>query len=178
MTTQLTRPVRTARSSAAVVAFATPGLLAVVIAIYTVGWGSGPEDLESLASRLSYTLFGTFLAASVVGAVAAVRTRLAPPVVAWLIGPGYGLVLAAVVGLIVLGREPAWFLFLAGPGQLLAMVGFGIWAAWGKRHQVFNLAVALLCAIGGLTAIIGSEAGLSVLIAGFWFALTTLRPRD
>lgn len=61
-----------------------------------------------------------------------------------------------------------------GPGQLLAIIGFGFWAVWGKRRQVFNLGVALLCAIGGVTAIIGSEAGLSVLIAGFWFALVAV----
>ncbi len=93
----------------------------------------------------------------------------------WLVGAGYGLVLSAVVALNILAREPSWFLLLAGPGQLLAMVGFGIWAVWGKRRQVFNLGVALLGAIGGLTAIIGSEAGLSVLIAGFWFALAAQR---
>jgi hypothetical protein len=80
-----------------------------------------------------------------------------------------------VVALNVMAREPSWFLFLAGPGQLLAMIGFGIWAVWGKRHEVFNLGVALLGVIGGLTAIIGSEAGLSVLIAGFWFALVAQR---
>jgi hypothetical protein len=173
MTTQLTRPTVAVRP--ATVAFGLPGLLALVIAIYMVGWGAGPEDLTSVAARLSYALFGSYLAASAVGAFVAVRAGLAPAVVAWLIGAGYGLVLAAVVALSVMAREPAWFMFLAGPGQLLAIAGFGTWAVWGKRHQVFNLGVALLCAIGGVTAIIGSEAGLSVLIAGFWFALVAQR---
>lgn len=172
MTTQLTRNTSTARP---VAAFVLPGLLALAMAIYLVGWGEGPEDLNSLASRLSYALFGGYLAATIVGAVVAVRAGLAPPVVSWLVGAGYGLVLSAVVALNILAREPSWFLLLAGPGQLLAMVGFGIWAVWGKRRQVFSLGVAFLGAIGGLTAIIGSEAGLSVLIAGFWFALAAQR---
>ena len=172
MTTQLTRPTSTARPAAA---FVVPGLLALVIAIYLVGWGEGPDDLRSLASRFSYALFGGYLAATIVGAIVAVRAGVAPPVVSWLVGTGYGLVLTAVVALNVLAREPSWFMFLAGPGQLLAVIGFGIWAVWGKRHQVFKLGVALLGAIGGLTAIIGSEAGLSVLIAGFWFALAAQR---
>ena len=172
MTTQLTRPTTTSRSAAA---FVLPGALALVIAIYLVGWGDGPDDLTSLASRLSYALFGGYLATSVIGAVVAVRAGMAPPVVSWLVGAGYGLVLTAVVALNVMAREPSWFLFLAGPGQLLAMIGFGTWAVWGKRHRIFNLGVALLGAVGGLTAIIGSEAGLSVLIAGFWFALAAQR---
>jgi hypothetical protein len=172
MTTQLTSRTSTARPAAA---FVLPGLLALAIAIYLVGWGEGPDDLTSLASRFSYALFGGYLAATIVGAVVAVRAGLAPPVVSWLVGGGYGLVLTAVVALNVMAREPSWFLFLAGPGQLLAMIGFGIWAVWGKRHEVFNLGVALLGVIGGLTAIIGSEAGLSVLIAGFWFALVAQR---
>lgn len=173
MTTQLTRPASTTQPAA--VAFVLPGLLALVIAIYMVGWGAGPDDLGSLASRLSYSLFGAYLVASVVGAFAAVRAGLAPAVVSWLIGVGYGLVLVAVVALTVLAREPSWFMFLAGPGQLAAVVGFVVWAVWGRRRQIFNLGVALLGAVGGLTAIIGSEAGLSVLVAGFWFALAAQR---
>lgn len=174
MTTQLTRPTSTARSVPAA-AFVLPGALAVVIAIYLVGWDGGPEDLSSLASRLSYGLFGAYLAASVVGTFAAVRAGLAPAVVSWLVGAGYGLVLSAVVAQTVLAREPSWFMFLAGPGQLAAIAGFGWWAVWGRRRGLFNLGVALLCGVGGITAIIGSEAGLSVLIAGFWFALVAQR---
>ena len=173
MTTQLTPSTTTLRPAA--LAFALPGLLALAMAIYLVAWGEGPDDLTSTASRLSYALFGGYLVASVGGAFVAVRSDLAPPAASWLIGAGYGLVLVAVVALTVMAREPSWFLFLAGPGQLLAMTGFGLWAVWGKRRQVFNLGVALLCAVGAMTAIIGSEAGLSVLIAGFWFALTALR---
>lgn len=175
MTTQLTHTDSTTR--AATGTFLLPGLLAIAIAIYTVGWGPGPDDLESLASRLSYGLFGAYLAASVAGAVVAVRAGLAPRVVAPLIGVGYGLVLAAVVAQTVMASEPTWFMFVAGPGQLLAIVGFVTWAVWGSRSQLFNLGVALLCGVGGVTAIIGSEAGLSVLIAGFWFTLFALRGR-
>jgi hypothetical protein len=177
MTTQLVRPTGTTRPATVTAALALPGILAVTIAIYMVGWGDGPQDLGSLASRLSYALFGAYLAASAAGAYAAVRAGLAPRVVSWLIGAGYGLVLSAVVALNVLAREPSWFMFLAGPGQLLAMVGFGVWAVWGRRRGVFGLGVALLGAIGGVTAIIGSEAGLSVLIAGFWLALAAPRER-
>lgn len=173
MTTQLARPTSTTRP--ATTAFALPALLALAIAIYTVGWGPGPEDLSSLASRLSYSLFGGYLAASVAGVFVASRAGLAPDVVTWLVGAGYGLVLTAVVALNVLASEPAWFMFLAGPGQLLAIVGFGYWAVWGRRRRLFSLGVSLLCAIGGVTAIIGAEAGLSVLIAGFWFALMAPR---
>jgi hypothetical protein len=175
MTTQLTQPTSTVRPTT--VAFALPGLLALAMAIYLVAGGDSPEDLSSTASRLSYTLFGGYLAASAVGAFVAVRAALAPPPTSWLIGAGYGLVLVAVVALNVLAREPWWFLLLAGPGQLLAMVGFGIWVVWGKRRGVFNLGVALLGGVGAVTAIIGSEAGLSVLIAGFWFALAAQHGR-
>jgi hypothetical protein len=175
MTTQLAPSTITLRPAG--VAFAVPGLLALVMAIYLVGSNGGPEDLSSTASRLSYTLFGAYLAASAVGAFVAARMRLAPPATPWLVGAGYGLVLVAVVALNVMAREPSWFLLLAGPGQLLAMIGFGLWAVWGKRTGVFNLAVALLCGVGAVTAIIGSEAGLSVLIAGFWFALAARRGR-
>ena len=172
MTTQLVRPTSTVRPA---VAFVLPGLLALAMAIYLVAGGQGPDDLTSLASRASYALFGGYLVASAVGAVVAARVGMAPPVVAWLVGLGYGLVLTAVVALNVLAREPGWFMFLAGPGQLLAMAGFITWAVWGRRHRDFNLGVALLGALGGVTAIIGSEAGLSVLIAGFWFALVAHR---
>jgi hypothetical protein len=176
MTTQLAPSTSTLRPIA--VGFAVPGLLALVMAIFLVASGDGPEDLGSAASRLSYTLFGGYLAASIMGTFLAVRAGIAPPVASWLVGAGYGLVIVAVVALNVLAREPWWFLLLAGPGQLLAMTGFGVWAVWGKRRGVFNLGVALLGAIGAVTAIIGSEAGLSVLIAGFWFALIALRERS
>jgi hypothetical protein len=33
--------------------------------------------------------------------------------------------------------------------------------------------LALLCGIGGTVAFLGSEVGLSVLIAGFWFAIAS-----
>lgn len=172
MTTQLIRPTGTARPVAGLV---LPGVLALVMAIYLVAGGEGSDELTSLASRASFALFGAYLTASIVGAFVAVRAGLAPPVVSWLVGAGYALVLAAVVALNVLAREPAWFMFMAGPGQVLAMIGFGTWAVWGRRNRIFNLGVALLGAVGGVTAIIGSEAGLSVLIAGFWFALAAQR---
>lgn len=172
MTTQLVRPTSTDRPTVALV---LPGLLALVMAIYLVAGGPGPDDLTSVAARASYGLFGAYLAASAVGAWAAMRAGMAPVVVAWLVGIGYGLVLTAVVALNVMAREPGWFMFLAGPGQLLAMAGFITWAVWGRRRGLFNLGVALLGAIGGVTAIIGSEAGMSVLIAGFWFALVAHR---
>lgn len=175
MTTQLTRTPRTLRP--APVTLALPGLLSLVLAIYMVGWGSGPEDPTSLASRLSHGLFGAYLAASIAGALAAVRAGLAPPLVSRLIGAGYGLVLTAVVALVAMAREPSWFMLVAGPGQLLAIAGFVAWAVWGRRHRVLGLGVALLGAVGGITAIIGSAAGLSVLIAGFWFALSAQRVR-
>jgi hypothetical protein len=52
---------------------------------------------------------------------------------------------------------------------------------WGHRTRVLPLAVALLCGIGGVVAVLGSELGTSVLIAGFWFYLTSQpsgRPRS
>lgn len=174
-TTQLTAPARIARTST--VFLAAPGILAGTIAIYMVLTDTAPQDLSSWASRLSYGLFAAYLTTSILGANTAVRARLAPRAVGWLIGAGYGLVLTAVIAQTVTASEPPWFIFVAGPGQLLAIAGFLTWAVWGKRNRLFGLSVSLLCAVGGITAIIGSEAGLSVLIAGFWFAMTALRDK-
>ena len=44
---------------------------------------------------------------------------------------------------------------------------------WGHRTRVLPLAVALLCGIGGGVAVLGSELGTSLLIAGFWVYLTS-----
>jgi hypothetical protein len=175
MTTQLTRPRATGRTGSAI--YVLPGLAALVIAIYMVGWQPEYQEYASVQDRVTDGIFVAYLVTGVLGALAAARDGLAPRVVAYLIGGGYTLVLSAVVTMNILEREPSWFMFLAGPGQLAAMAGFVTWAVWGRRHDVLTRAAAALCAVGGLTAIIGSRAGLSVLIAGFWFMLAARRPR-
>jgi hypothetical protein len=175
MTTQLTRPRATGRTGSAI--YVMPGLTALVIAIYMVGWQPEYQDYATVQDRVTDGIFAAYLVTSVLGVVAAARAGLAPRQVAYLVGGGYTLVLSAVVAMNILEREPSWFMFLAGPGQLAAMAGFVIWAVWGRRHEVLTWTTAALCAVGGLTAVIGSRAGLSVLIAGFWFMLAARRPR-
>ena len=79
---------------------------------------------------------------------------------------------------------PEWFFVLAGPGILASVVGFVWWAVTAGRRGQFPRWLAVLLAVGGLTAIVGAELGTTVLIGAFWLALsgrpvhaaTTARP--
>lgn len=177
MTTLLSSSPSTTRPSA-VAAYVLPGAVALGMTVFVLvtvprgGVYDGPED------HVADAIFVAFLVTSILGAAAAYRDALAPRLVPALIGAGYGLVCSAVVAMSILRHEPSWFIFLAGPGQLLAIAGFATWAVWGRRRGGFSWPVALLCGLGGLTAIIGSEAGLTLLIVGFWFSLAARSLRD
>jgi hypothetical protein len=152
--------------------------VALGMTIYVLLSGPGGDVYDGPEDHAADAIFAAFLATTVVGTFAAARDALAPRLVPWLIGIGYGLVGSAVVAMSILRHEPSWFMFIAGPGQLLAMGGFVTWAVWARRHGVFGWPVALLCGVGGLTAIIGSQAGLTLLIVGFWFSLAARGLRD
>jgi hypothetical protein len=86
-----------------------------------------------------------------------------------------------VVSGLVLREDPDWFFLIGGPGNLLAGIGFVTLAVTGWRRDVLPAWASLLCAVGGLVAVLLSEFGTSVLIGAFWlYVATTLhgRPRS
>jgi hypothetical protein len=158
----------TGAAAAAVVA----GACSLALAIYQVATpGPGGATYESFADWLREGLFTAYLAGSIVAAGAAERRRLAPRVPALLVMGGYALILLGVAIGMVLRDDPDWFMLLGGPGQLLSMAGFIAWAVVGWRRRTLPGPVALLAGIGGAVAVLGSELGLSVLVAAFWLWL-------
>lgn len=117
-----------------------------------------------------------YLSLSIAGVLAAHRHGLATRVVAVLVSAGYGAVLAGVVAGLALQEDPSWFVFLGGPGNLLAGVGFVTWGVQAWRRRVFPLWAALLCSLGGCLAVLLSEFGTTVLIGSFWIYLATRGP--
>ena len=175
MTTTPLTPSRSApRVTSASIAPLLAGVGAVALAIYQVATPGTPNGTFSSASdfpREALTL--VYLAGGIGGVIVAFRAGLAPQRVAVLISIGYGLIFIGVAVGLALREDPDWFMVLGGPGQLMSMAGFIAWAVWGKRHDVMSWQMALLCGIGGTVAFLGSEVGLSVLIAGFWFAIAS-----
>ena len=151
---------------------ATAGVSAVALAVYQVATPGSPQPtFETLADWLRETLFVAYLACSVGAVLGARRGALAPRFAAWTIGLGYGAVLAGVLYGMVTQEDPDWFFVLAGPGNLLAIAGFVVWAVWGHRTRALPPWAALLCGVGGLVAVMLAELGTSVLVAGFWLYL-------
>lgn len=148
------------------------GVAAVALAVYQVATPGSPQPtFETFTDWLREALFVAYLAASVGAVLGARRRALAPPAAAWSIGLGYGAVLVGVLYGMVTQDDPDWFFLLAGPGNLLAIAGFVVWAVWGYRTKVLPPWAALLCGVGGLVAVLLAELGTSVLVAGFWFFL-------
>ena len=91
---------------------------------------------------------------------------------------GYGAVVAGVVFGLVLREDPEWFFLLGGPGNVLAGIGFVTLAVAGWRRDVLPAWAPLLCAVGGLVAVLLSEYGTSILIGAFWlYIAATLHGR-
>jgi hypothetical protein len=163
----------TGRPSSSTPALAlSAGVAAGALAVYQVATPGSPQPtFETFADWLREGLFVAYLAASMGAVLGAHRRALAPRFAAWSIGLGYGAVLLAVLYGMLTKDDPDWFFVIAGPGNLLAITGFVVWAVWGYRTRNLPPWAALLCGVGGLTAVLLAELGTSVLVAGFWFFL-------
>lgn len=169
MTTLLSSRIRNTHGPALC---ATAGITALGLAVYQVATPGTPSaSYDTVADFVREGLLLAWLAASVLAAGLAERAGLAPRAAARLIGVGYGLIFVGVAVGVALRDDPDWFMLLGGPGQLLSMAGFVTWMVWALRGRRLPMPLALLGGVGGLVAILGSEIGLSVLIAGFWFGL-------
>jgi hypothetical protein len=157
------------------------GVAALVLAIYLVAVtppADGKQTFDSVEEFAREGIVLVWLASSIAAVRSARSAGLAPKVASGMISVGYGLIFVGVAIGVALREDPDWFLALGAPGQLLSMAGFVIWAIRAKQHETFGLPLVLLCGVGGLTAILGAEVGLTVLIAAFWFGLarTAARP--
>lgn len=157
------------------------GILAIGLAIYQVAKPGAPDGAiyESVWDYVRELGFLGFLLTSAAAVEVARRRNLAPRRAGLLVPIGYGLIAAGVTAGLIVREELDWFFVLAGPGLLLSAVGFVAWAVWARRGRVLpSWAIALL-AVGGLTAIVMSELGTSVLIGSFWlFLATTFVPQS
>jgi hypothetical protein len=162
------------RETASRVATGVAGAAALMMAVYQVASPGTPEaTFDSALDWARELIFLGYLCSAVVATVLAARRGTAPRSAARLITFGYGAVAVGVAAGMAMREDPDWFMLLGGPGNLLAMAGFVTWAVWGHRTRVLPPAVALLCGVGGVVAVLGAELGTSVLISGFWFYLTS-----
>lgn len=130
--------------------------------IYTSPWHY-VRDIGLLAF-----LLGTITAAEI-----ARRRGIAANTPARLVQAGYALIAVGVVAGLALREDPGWFFVLAGPGLAASAVGYVWWAITAHRHKALPTWAAVLLAVGGVTAIAGSEFGTSVLIGSFWLYLSS-----
>lgn len=148
---------------------AIAGSAAVAIAIYQVATpGTPTATFDSPLDWIREVLFLSYLLASIGSIRLAARSGLATRWPALLVSVGYGLISVGAAYGMVTREDPDWFFVLAGPGQLLAIVGFIWFAISGFRRRVLPGWAALLAGAGGTVAIIMAELGSSVLIGAFW----------
>lgn len=161
-------------SGLAVAAAATAGVAAFGTAIYQVATPGPPQaTFVTLADWLRELLFTTYLAAAIATVILARRHRLAPRATVWLVGLGYGAILAGVLFAALTREDPDWFFVLAGPGNLAAVVGFVVWSVWGRRTGELPLWAAVLGGVGGTVAVLLAELGTSVLVGSFLLYLAS-----
>jgi hypothetical protein len=155
------------------------GILAIVNAIVVVGVAPPPENPDELYERagdyVRDALFLVFLIGTVAAVEVALRRGVAPRVAGRLIQIGYSLIAVGVAIGLAVRDDPDWFFLLAGPGILASIVGFVWWAINAWRERQFPLWLTALLGVGGLTAILGAEAGTTVLIGSFWIGLSLRR---
>ncbi len=153
------------------------GLAAIGLAIYQVA-NPGPPGgatYETFGDYAREAGFLVFLLSSGATAALARARGFAPSRAGVLVPIGYSLIAAGVAIGLAVREELDWFFALAGPGLLMSAVGFVVWAVWSTKRAVFPTWAAVLLGVGGLTAIILSEAGTGVLIGSFWLYLSTVR---
>lgn len=162
----LTRPAGSLRDTAPAV---LAGLTAIGLAAYQVLTPGAPgATFGSLEDWLRDLGFLAYLLASIAAIHLARAAGRAQAATAWLVGVGYGLVAIGAAAGLALQDDPDWFFLLAGPGLLLSTAGFVVWTVVAIRRRLLPVWAALWCCLGGLVAIVGSEAGTSVLIGTFW----------
>jgi hypothetical protein len=155
---------------------AATGLTAIGLAVYhLVTPGSPQATFGSFSDWLRDLLFLGYLVLSVAAISAAHRTRVAPRAAFLLVTAGYGLIALGVAAGLVLQEDPSWFFVLGGPGILLSVAGFLTWAVLGARRRMLPVWGAVWCAVGGMFAILGAEAGLSAVVGSFWLWLSVRR---
>lgn len=152
------------------------GVAAVAMAIYQVATPGPPAaTYDSLGDFVREGVTLAYLLASLSAVAGAWREGIAPRSAFFLIGSGYGLITVGVLSGLILQEDPEWFFVLAGPGLLLSAVGFVTFAAWGWRSGVLQSWAAVLLAVGGLSAIVAAELGLTVLIGSFWLYIAATK---
>jgi hypothetical protein len=170
MTTSVHTPSRaTAPNGAGIAAAVIAGLAAIGLATFHLVTPGGPQaTFGSLADWLRDLGFLAYLLGSVVAVVSAGSEQLAPTATVRLVGAGYGLIGLGVIAGLLLQDDPDWFFLLGGPGLLLSAAGFITWAIVSGRRGTLPAWAAVWVGIGGLVAIIGAEAGTSLVIGLFW----------
>jgi hypothetical protein len=133
--------------------------------------GPAGATYNSASDYVREFAFLTYLIATMVAVLAARPVGIIKRVPASLIVVGYGLLTIGVTIGLALRDDPDWFFLLGGPGNLLAAIGFVVWAIQAAHHRVFPWWLALLCGVGGFIAVLGAEVGTTVVIGVFWTAL-------
>jgi hypothetical protein len=163
---------------AGAVAPALAGTAAIAMAIYQVARPGTPSaTYDGLLDWLRELIFLLYLLGSIAAMTRALRSGLATRWPAALVRGGYALIAIGVTAGMILQEDPDWFFVLGGPGQLAGIVGFVWFAVSGYRRRLLPPWAALLAGVGGVTAILMSELGTSVLIGAFWLWLAATRQR-
>ncbi len=141
----------------------------------------GPPEPD-FSDPMQYLQDGVFVAYLVAASWAVLegwRAGLAPRMAGRLVALGYGLIAVGVLAGMALRDDPDWFVALGLPGNLLAAVGFVVWAVWAVRTQTLPVPLALLAGVGGFVAVLGAEFGTTLLVAAFFARVAVLaRRRD
>jgi len=160
--TDLDRPAITPLGRSGAIAAGIAGGCALALAIYhTISTSMPSADYDSLGGNLLEVAFFAYLVSSVVAIGMVQRASLTTTLAARLIGMGYTLVAFGVAAGFVLRDDPDWFLILAGPGNLLALIGWIMLGVSGARKRLIPRWTAVLGAVGGVFAVIFAEFGSS-----------------
>jgi hypothetical protein len=155
------------------------GCVAIALAIAVVSVAAPPKDnddlYESAWDFVRDAGFLLYLGLSIAAVEIARRRAVAPTAASRCIQVGYLLIAVGVAIGLVIQDDPDWFFALAGPGILASIVGFVWWAIRGVRDQVLPLWAGVLLGVGGLTAILGAQAGTTVLVGSAWIYLGSRR---
>jgi hypothetical protein len=145
------------------------GVTAIAMALTQVLTPGPPAaDYGSVAGLAREGLMLAFLLCSIAAVLVSRRRGDLPGTGPLLVAVGYGLLVVGVAAGLALREDPDWFVVLGLPGNLLAGIGFVVAALAGWRAKRIPGWAAVLLAVGGFVAILGSEFGTTVLIGCFW----------